>query len=89
MLASQYLRTTNQTESVPPDDTVDVTSTASTSPSSTAPPAPDSNANVSFKITASDGAANDEFGYSVYADGFIAVVGAPFDGDNETERGSA
>ena len=40
------------------------------------------------KLTASDSAANDEFGWSVSADGDTMVVGAPLDGDG-TSSGSA
>ncbi|MEN0110372.1 MAG: FG-GAP repeat protein [Planctomycetota bacterium] len=41
------------------------------------------------KLTASDGAAGDWFGYSVAVDGGVAVVGAFFDDDNGTRSGSA
>ena len=42
-----------------------------------------------FKITASDGAAADEFGRSVSISGDYAVVGAYLDDDNGTNAGSA
>jgi len=42
-----------------------------------------------FKITASDGAADDYFGNSVSISGDYAVVGAPNDTDNERNSGSA
>ena len=41
------------------------------------------------KLTAADGAANDQFGYSVAVDGDTAVVGANFDDDNASDSGSA
>ena len=41
------------------------------------------------KFTASDGAANDEFGWSVSNSGTTAIVGANGDDDNGTESGSA
>ncbi|REJ76429.1 MAG: hypothetical protein DWQ47_12555 [Acidobacteria bacterium] len=41
------------------------------------------------KLTASDAAADDEFGFSVAIEGDIAVVGARFDDDVPTESGSA
>ena len=41
------------------------------------------------KLTASDGAANDEFGYSVAVDGNTIVVGAHLDDDNAGQSGSA
>ena len=40
------------------------------------------------KITASDGAINDRFGYSVSVSGIYAVIGAYRDDDNGTESGS-
>lgn len=40
------------------------------------------------KLTASDGAAGDEFGYSVSIDGDYAIVGAHHDGDDGGESGS-
>ena len=41
------------------------------------------------KITASDGAANDQFGISVAISGDTAIVGAFRDDDNGTDSGSA
>ena len=41
------------------------------------------------KLTASDGAADDEFGDSVAMDGDTLVVGAPLDDDNAAHSGSA
>ena len=41
------------------------------------------------KITASDGAAGDNFGYSVAISDNIVVVGANFDDDKGTNSGSA
>ena len=41
------------------------------------------------KLTASDGAAGDDFGWSVSISGDLAIVGAGFDDDNGTESGSA
>ena len=41
-----------------------------------------------FKLTASDGAANDEFGRSVAIDGSTVVVGAPLDDDEGVDSGS-
>ena len=41
------------------------------------------------KLTASDGAAFDEFGHSVSISGDTAVVGARFDDDNGAGSGSA
>ena len=41
------------------------------------------------KLTASDGAANDEFAYSVAIDGDTVVIGAPGDDDNDTDSGAA
>ena len=41
------------------------------------------------KLTASDGAANDYFGYSVAVSGDTVVVGASSDDDNGTDSGSA
>ncbi len=41
------------------------------------------------KLTASDGAANDFFGFSVAVDGDMAVVGAPYDDSPGTGSGSA
>ncbi len=41
------------------------------------------------KITASDGARYDFFGYSVSIDGDYAILGAPKDDDNERDSGSA
>jgi hypothetical protein len=41
------------------------------------------------KIAATDGAAGDEYGYSVSINGDITVVGAPKDDDNNTNSGSA
>ena len=41
------------------------------------------------KLTASDGAADDEFGGSVAVAGDTAVVGAPFHADNGSTSGSA
>ena len=40
------------------------------------------------KLTASDGAAGDEFGYSVAVDGATVVVGAPYDDDGASGSGS-
>ena len=42
-----------------------------------------------FKLTASDGAANDQFGYSVSISGDYAVVGVWYDDDNGVASGSA
>ena len=42
-----------------------------------------------YKMTASDGAADDEFGYSVGAGDKIAIVGSPFNDDNGSSSGSA
>ena len=42
-----------------------------------------------FKISASDGAADDRFGNSVSISGDYAVAGAYLDDDNGTETGSA
>ena len=41
------------------------------------------------KLTASDGASGDGLGYSVSIDGGSVVVGAPFDGNNGEDSGSA
>ena len=41
------------------------------------------------KLTASDGAADDSFGYSVSIDGDTAVIGAHGDDDNGCDSGSA
>ena len=41
------------------------------------------------KLTASDGAADDRFGYSVAMDGDTVVVGARLDADNGSQSGSA
>ena len=41
------------------------------------------------KLTASDGAAEDYFGYSVAVNGDTAVIGAAYDDDNITNSGSA
>ncbi|MCZ6542746.1 MAG: PKD domain-containing protein, partial [Planctomycetota bacterium] len=41
------------------------------------------------KLLPDDGAAGDDFGYSVAISGATAIVGALFDGDNGTESGSA
>ena len=41
------------------------------------------------KIKASDGASNDNFGYSVSISGDLAIVGSPFDDDNGSNSGSA
>jgi hypothetical protein len=41
------------------------------------------------KLTASDGATSDWFGYSVSIGGDYAIVGAPYDGDNGDNSGSA
>ncbi|MBU1695026.1 MAG: FG-GAP repeat protein, partial [Verrucomicrobia bacterium] len=41
------------------------------------------------KLTASDGAAGDEFSYSVSVEGDTAVIGAPFDDDAAAAAGSA
>jgi hypothetical protein len=41
------------------------------------------------KLTAGDGAANDEFGWSVAVDGNTAVVGAHYDDDKGSDSGSA
>ena len=40
------------------------------------------------KLTASDGASGDEFGYSVSIDGNYAIVGARYDDDYGTDSGS-
>lgn len=40
------------------------------------------------KLLASDGSANDEFGSSVAMEGGVAFVGAPNDGDDDTDAGS-
>jgi hypothetical protein len=42
-----------------------------------------------FKITASDGVVEDQFGHSVSIDGDYAIVGAYFDDDNGNASGSA
>ena len=42
-----------------------------------------------FKLTASDGAASDSFGWSVAIEGSVAIVGAPFDDDAGSGSGSA
>ena len=42
-----------------------------------------------FKLTASDNAAGDNFGFSISISGDYAVVGARFDDDNGTDAGSA
>ena len=41
------------------------------------------------KLTASDGAGDDQFGYSVSIDGDTAVIGARYDDDNGSNSGSA
>ncbi|MHC4444910.1 MAG: hypothetical protein ACYTBZ_10350 [Planctomycetota bacterium] len=41
------------------------------------------------KLTASDGANYDNFGYSVSIDGEVALIGAPYDNDRESSAGSA
>ena len=41
------------------------------------------------KLTATDGAAGDEFGWSVALSGDAAIVGAPFDADAGDASGSA
>ena len=41
------------------------------------------------KLTASDGASDDRFGYSVSLDGYTTVIGAFLDDDNGTSSGSA
>jgi hypothetical protein len=41
------------------------------------------------KLTASDAAAGDQFGYHVALNGDTAIVGAPFDDDNGNQSGSA
>ena len=41
------------------------------------------------KLSASDGATGDNFGYSVGIDGNYAIVGAPYDDDNGIDSGSA
>jgi len=41
------------------------------------------------KLTASDGATGDRFGYSVSIDGDTAVIGARYDDDNDSNSGSA
>ena len=41
------------------------------------------------KLTASDGAVGDYFGYSVAIDGNTAVIGAVYDDDNGNNSGSA
>ena len=46
-------------------------------------------ANETAKLTASDGAADDEFGFSVAVDGDTVVVGALYDDDNGEDSGSA
>jgi hypothetical protein len=43
----------------------------------------------SAKLTASDGATEDYFGYSVSIDGDTAIVGAPYDDDAGSASGSA
>jgi hypothetical protein len=45
--------------------------------------------NQEQKLTASDGATDDLFGYSVAVSGNVAVVGAVLDDDNGTDSGSA
>ncbi|MDM8554218.1 choice-of-anchor D domain-containing protein [Desulfococcaceae bacterium HSG7] len=42
-----------------------------------------------FKITAGDGAAHDQFGYSVSISGDYAIAGVPYDNDNGINSGSA
>ena len=42
-----------------------------------------------FKLLADDGAANDQFGFSVAINGAVAIVGAFGDDDNGTDSGSA
>jgi hypothetical protein len=44
--------------------------------------------NQEQKLTASDGATEDYFGYSAAVSGDVAVVGAPVDDDNGTDSGS-
>jgi nucleoside-specific outer membrane channel protein Tsx len=44
---------------------------------------------VEQKLTASDGAAGDQFGFSVAVSGDLAIVGAPSDDDNGASSGSA
>ncbi len=41
------------------------------------------------KLTASDGAAGDQFGYSVYLSGNYVVIGSPYDYHSATNSGSA
>jgi hypothetical protein len=48
-----------------------------------------SNMTETAKLTASDGAADDRFGYSISISGDYAIVGAEYDDDNGTESGSA
>lgn len=45
--------------------------------------------NEDYKIVASDGSTNDEFGYSISLDNGIGAVGTPFDDDNGSNSGSA
>ena len=45
--------------------------------------------NEDFKIIASDGAADDEFSYSISLDNGVVAVGMPFDDDNGSNSGSA
>ncbi len=47
------------------------------------------NSNTAFKLTASDGAASDFFGFSVAAGSGVILVGAPGDDDNGSSSGSA
>jgi len=41
------------------------------------------------KLLASDGAAGDKFGYTVFVDGSLAIIGAPWDDDKGEDSGSA
>jgi uncharacterized repeat protein (TIGR01451 family) len=45
--------------------------------------------NLAARLTASDGAVNDEFGYSVAMDGNTALIGSIFDDVTFTDQGSA
>ncbi len=53
------------------------------------PPAAASLFDTEVKLTASDGAADDYFAYTVSIDGDVAIVGAPYDDDIATSSGSA
>ncbi|MCH7496096.1 MAG: choice-of-anchor D domain-containing protein, partial [Candidatus Marinimicrobia bacterium] len=93
--------TLNKTISFNPSSTgvkseiLTITSDASNLPSATVTlggigiPRPVYTAISEFKITASDGVPNDQFGVSVSISGDYAIVGAEFRDDNGTDAGSA